>query len=335
MSGKLSGVRKSLHDALLPFVEQGSKDLASIQKGHTKWKIDLMEFISLIGSHEFYVICFPILYLGWGDLYIGRQLLLVLSTGIWFGNWFKDYLCLPRPLPPAQKLSPKYHDEYGFPSTHSVCGLAIPFYFIFTFLEFNTWQFYVASLFGLSFVCLVSYSRMYLGMHTLPDIIGGLAVAVVVLTFWFNFGFELVEDWILTGSYVPFWSVVIGAFLLTMQPESVGHCVCFDDSVCFIGSIVGGMCGAARLPFFSNTVDNSSLFWCIFRYVFGVSLMVGSRFVFKPLVRAIVPKLLLYIEGPKRNIDVNSVCRFIVYWWMVWCGTEFIPRLLVELNLFF
>jgi len=323
---KLQGIRRSIHDIIYPYVQQGSRSLVNIQKGHSKGKIHLMEFISLVGSHDFYVIGFPVLYLVFCIPIVARQVLWVLSSGIYLGNWFKDLLCLPRPLPPAQKLSPKYHDEFGFPSTHTVCGFAMPFALIFLTMTPFTIEFYIASTMAILFGVIISYSRMYLGMHTLPDVLGGLGVAIIILLCWFGFGFEIMENWLLEGSYVPIWSIALGVFLLSVQPEPSSHCTCFDDSVCFIGSAVGGMIGTSRYPFFPY--ENTGLALGILRYILGTGAMLVVRAILKPLTKVLVPKVVgfLGIEGPKRKVDTTSISRFIVYLIMVWVGTEWGPR---------
>jgi undecaprenyl-diphosphatase len=89
---------------------------------------------------------------------------------------------LPRPLsflPALELLSP------GFPSAHAF--LAVVFYGLATYMLLGTirnWQsrFYLV-LAGSFLALVIGFSRIYLGVHWLSDVLGGLALAAVWLTF--------------------------------------------------------------------------------------------------------------------------------------------------------
>ena len=42
---------------------------------------------------------------------------------------------------------------------------------------------------------------MYLGMHSLPDILGGLVIGIVLLFAWVTIGFSALDEWIEHGTY--------------------------------------------------------------------------------------------------------------------------------------
>lgn len=72
----------------------------------------------------------------------------------------------PRPGPPVIKLQHKWALEYGFPSTHAMVGVSIPFSILLYTMnryEYNIGMGFAAAVVWCTVVCL---SRLYLGMHS-------------------------------------------------------------------------------------------------------------------------------------------------------------------------
>lgn len=284
---QMIGFRKKCRDLLLPFVLDGPILVSRIQATRSHSKTKFMELVSITGTHAFLVALFPMWYFGFGYIEIGRQLLLLLASGIYVGNFFKDYLCLPRPMPPALKLSPYHTNEFGMPSTHSVTALNTVFYLILTLVPMrnNEFWYYTALLGGIVYTILISYSRLYLGMHCLADILGGLIIGVFLLSGWiFCGGFDAVEYFLFHGNYVPMIVILFCMFILFVHPEPVFHyCPCFEDSVCVVGAACGILCGGARYPIYMRAVDRT-LSMCFARYILGMTALLSTRFFLKPIL---------------------------------------------------
>ncbi|OBZ77993.1 hypothetical protein A0H81_02684 [Grifola frondosa] len=86
-------------------------------------------YTSSLGTHTFFMVMLPALFF-FGYAEIGRGLLLVLASGVYFSSFVKDLLCSPRPFaPPVTRLTiGNHHLEYGFPSTHSTNSVSIALY---------------------------------------------------------------------------------------------------------------------------------------------------------------------------------------------------------------
>ena len=138
-------------------------------------------YFPLLGNELQYVLLIP--GLSWlivdeGD--IARQFTSVAFYACFLANGVKDVLCLPRP--PA-KLHVRFDEhvaqQYGFPSTHSAHALALSWLLASEAVPLvgpsTAWA---VALLNTVHVCV---SRMYMGVHSLADIVGGLAIGALVI----------------------------------------------------------------------------------------------------------------------------------------------------------
>jgi len=356
------GFRKNVRELLLQLVKASNPLVRSCQIGHTPLKTKFYQIVSITGNHNFLIAFFTIFFFGFGKVEMGRQIFVLLSSGVLVGNYFKDYLCLPRPSPPVERLSNMHNMEFGLPSTHSVTAFGIPFYLIYKLYGWDTTMIMV----GIIYTFVVSYSRLYLGMHSLPDILAGILIGAALLYLWISVGFASLEEWVAHGSYVPITIVAIAAFLLFLHPEPYDYCPCFEDSVCFTASAAGIIAGGARYPYSNHSVDLRPQL-VLFRYITGTMLIFMTRLLLKPLMYRILPwiyrtfsriiprRRFLQHFKPHQEVDVTMMnpfpsitqskgfgqvrydidvpTKFVVYLAMGWVGSEGGPNLFWLLNL--
>jgi len=340
--------------------------VAEIQKSRSKNKTRLLQIADLTGTHMFLVSLFPFIYCALGYAMFSRQLLILNSLGIYVGNWLKDYLCLPRPMPPAERLSSVGNNEFGLPSTHSVTAFTIPFFSLFYILPKDSWLFFFGFILAVIYTFIVSYSRLYLGMHCVADLLGGIIIAAVLLFIWFGAGLGIaLEHWLITGSMVEFTAVAIGVFLMFLHPEPVDYCPCFEDSACFIGAASGIIIGHFRAPNIFKGFQNFSFLACSIRFIVGLSLLLVTRYALKKLMVLILPWFFETFHPPSRQFldhftdkskprikgvpsmvdmqsktqsksalyDIDIPSKFIVYCALAWLTTEFTPKLFYIIHL--
>merc|ERR1712127_578528 len=116
------------------------------------------------------------------DSTVARQVVMVWSVVMYIGQGMKDVIRWPRPsMPPVVQLEHKWALEYGMPSTHAMVGLAVPLASI--FFSMNRYDFPLLPwcLVALSWCSLVCCSRLYLGMHSVADIVAGLVTTPFIL----------------------------------------------------------------------------------------------------------------------------------------------------------
>jgi sphingosine-1-phosphate phosphatase 1 len=87
---------------------------------------------------------------------------------------------MPRPGPPVVRLEKKWELEYGMPSTHAVVGAAVPFATIIFTASRYQYPIELGFVGAFAWCSLVCMSRLYLGMHSVLDIIAGLSLVGVL-----------------------------------------------------------------------------------------------------------------------------------------------------------
>lgn len=133
-----------------------------------------------------------------------------MAVSTYIATIIKDALCLPRPLsPPVVKLSSSHQTEYGFPSSHALTAVNLvraphsrlphcrspswgclqPFFAFYYYLDQldapASWPVYLVG-FGLCafHVLNIGVSRVYCGMHTVTDVVGGTVLGSILLYMW-------------------------------------------------------------------------------------------------------------------------------------------------------
>jgi len=283
------GFRKTIRNWLLPRVKKGIHRIVDIQTTRSPRQTEFFEHISNVGTHNFQIAFFPFFWFCNGDHYTGRQLLLFITLGIYCGNWLKDYFCLPRPSQPALRLSRYGSKEFGFPSTHAISSSNLSFSILVLLCGPFTFAFWVGLPIALCYIAVVCYSRVYLGMHCLTDIIGGLSVSAVLVTFWYGLGVNnIVDDFLLDSHFIISFLVpiIFGILILYFHPEPVVYCPCFEDTT----SAVGAAVGVASTAYASyQPWNNNGALVMLARYVLGVAVLVLTRFFMKPAMYKIIP----------------------------------------------
>lgn len=231
--------------------EQNVRWLDKIQKIAHPFRTAITMYFkvwSFTGEAEFYVIFIPTLI--WlGAPVEGMQVATMLCISQYITGTLKDMVCCPRPPCPPLELRGKRvtHDmEYGFPSTHSSHS-GILAYFLYCELSkcFPNYAF-ICGLGAAFFLVNVCFSRLYLGMHWIGDLVGGWMVAFTVIIIQASF----LDRWlssVLDWPAAPCWAYMLGYVLL--HALAVSHatphdpCPCYIDSLRFAGVMLGSFYG--------------------------------------------------------------------------------------------
>jgi len=157
-----------------------------------KFRHSIFDKIALLVSktcdEEFYITLLPGLY-WFGSPELARLLCLAIPLGFSIGNMFKNYFSVPRPCSTkVWKGRNVNENEYAFPSTHALQSTSLP-------IAVSIWYASKINYAGLSpliklgwgagvasWITLISFSRMYLGVHYLPDVLSGIVVGGAIGT---------------------------------------------------------------------------------------------------------------------------------------------------------
>ncbi|CBQ73983.1 related to YSR3-dihydrosphingosine-1-phosphate phosphatase [Sporisorium reilianum SRZ2] len=203
---------------------------------------------SLLGTHSFFLVFLPMVF--WlGSPRFGRGLINVLAFGVYLSSAIKDLFCVPRPYsPPVTRLTVgTHHLEYGFPSTHSTNSVSIALY-IYLWVRkmresspgatplFDSWLWEAGLLF---YATSVVYGRIYAGMHSIIDCVAGSALGATITAVQWAF-FDQIEHFVKINSWtVPVAIIPAGLLMVSVHPQPVDDCPCFEDAIAFISVAMG------------------------------------------------------------------------------------------------
>ena len=309
--------RHRLRQKLIPVVRWETPYLARMQQVCRSHVLDsYFAFTANLGTHMFFMTFLPICFwCGYGDL--GIALVHMLGLGVYLSGAVKDLVCLPRPLsPPLQRItmSGSAALEYGFPSTHTTNAVSVALFYLHQlYLSREEWSPLSYRLLCLGCYCYatsITLGRMYCGMHGFFDVVvGGIVGAFIT---WLRVTYGTTYDlWILAGDWTrPTIAVTVLGLAVKFHPEPADNCPCFDDSVAFLGVIMGCTIGTWHYTRWSYGVDgpsdlslsqlyastNQDLIKSAARLLCGIIVIFMWRAVMKPTLLRSLPPIFRFVD---------------------------------------
>eukprot|EP00903_Cladosiphon_okamuranus_P014154 g13153.t1 len=167
---------------------------------------------SAFGDEAFYTVALPLS--AWMlDLQLSRRLAFFWASTYYVGQSTKEVFRLPRPPPPVVRLEHRYSAEYGLPSTHTM-GSLIPLFLVAAHYSVNgsggARSIPPALLWScLAWSAVIATSRLYMGVHSIPDVLTGYLLGGCLLGFWLTFGGGV--DAFIVGNPAAWLAVLGGA----------------------------------------------------------------------------------------------------------------------------
>ncbi|KAF9581111.1 hypothetical protein BGW38_001993 [Lunasporangiospora selenospora] len=283
---QLSPLRAALRRWLVPYVRSETRILHAMQLKVRHPILDVyFTMTAFSGNHTFFMIALPVLF--------------------WFG-----YSEIARgPLsPPIVRLSRSKSTclEYGFPSSHSTNAISVSLFLYCHLMTTDpaSWSPYTRELSILGLVVYafsIVYGRLYCGMHSITDCIGGSLIGISIWAFQWTFR-STIEYYMVTPVWwVPLLVIATGIFLVSIIPDPVDDCPCFDDCVAFIAVMMGLIPASihyASTTYSSNypvpaTIPYSASELGVIKSVLRLVLGVGTLFVWR-----LMAKKALYVVLP-------------------------------------
>ncbi|KAF9095868.1 hypothetical protein BGX29_008844 [Mortierella sp. GBA35] len=316
---QLSPLRASLRRFLLPYIRSETPILHSMQLKVRHPILDVyFTTTAFSGNHTFFMIALPVLF-WFGFSEIARGFTLIAAMGVYWAGFFKDYLCLPRPLsPPIVRLSRSKSTclEYGFPSSHSTNAISVALFLYCHLLTTDpaSWSPYTRelSIFGLVvYAVSIVYGRLYCGMHSITDCIGGSLIGLCIWATQWAFRHTIEYYMVSPIWWVPPVVIATGIFLVSIIPDPVDDCPCFDDCVAFIAVLMGLIPASihfASTSYSSNypvpaTIPYSTdlgVVKSVLRLVFGVGTLFVWRLAAKKALYVLLPPIYKLFSLPYR-----------------------------------
>ncbi|MBP6017060.1 MAG: phosphatase PAP2 family protein [Candidatus Promineofilum sp.] len=249
--------------------------------------LGVMSLITALGTAEFFLVFLPAIY--WCvDKRLGRQLGYIYLLSAFTNNILKNLLRQPRPYWLDPDIQRYEVEGFGLPSGHVQNTTAV-FLLLAATLR-RTWVWIAAIL----FIVLMGLSRLYLGVHSLQDIVVGFAVGLIILIallvwqqFYFaRFNKQILGRRLLLMVLIPtiLAAVYVGIYLLlgpasedvswaafVPAAELSGHEAVVSAFGALLGFGVGIMLESSRVRFHAD----GPVWKRILRFVLGIGGTVG------------------------------------------------------------
>ncbi|KIN01283.1 hypothetical protein OIDMADRAFT_54416 [Oidiodendron maius Zn] len=312
---KLPPWRYNLRQRTLPLIRWETPYLAWMQDKMRSPTLDSYFAITAnLGTHTFFMVFLPILF--WcGHTSLGRGMVHILASGVFFTGFIKDMLSLPRPLsPPLQRItmSGSAALEYGFPSTHSANAVSVAVYTLFAIhspdCEMHDTTKLILEVVSYFYAFSIILGRLYCGMHGFLDVIIGSIIGAIISAVEYMYAPGM-DRFLHNSSWVgPAIIAIVIICLVRIHPEPADDCPCFDDSVSFAGVMIGVELGvwhyaasgwATNVPVPGTVpfdLEHMGLLVAISRILVGVLVIFSWREVMKPTLLKVLPHLFRVIE---------------------------------------
>ena len=216
-------------------------DLSWVEGIRTPALSVFFENISLAGYPTFLILFISFGYFFWSPSRFSRIAMMLFISGL-INGFLKDFFQDPRPLIELM-LDPKVGTSYGWPSGHA--QIAVTLWGLIAYeLKYNR-----ATIGAGILIFLIAFSRMYLGVHDLGDVISGLIIGTIILAIWHLAVIYKIYESLSKKS----WMMVIGLFQIIIYyfyPVHEGH----EANVWFLGVMMGWFIGSSDIHLNSGRV---------------------------------------------------------------------------------
>ncbi|KAL5720309.1 hypothetical protein ACHQM5_012988 [Ranunculus cassubicifolius] len=342
----------------------------------------LFTTMSCVVSVPFYTAFLPFLFWS-GHGKLARQMTLLMALCDYLGNCIKDIVSAPRPSsPPVRRVTATKDEEdhaleYGLPSSHTLNTVCLSGYLLYYVLNYTEQKGNTSAVIGFSIACvfvgLIVMGRIYLGMHSVIDVVGGFILGLVILAFWIMLH-EHVDIFIVSGKNVTSFWFTLSFLLLFAYPTPELPTPSFEFHTAFTGVALGIVSGVQQTyhQFHHEDVPkilDPTLPLQVFlgRVLVGIPTILVVKFCSKALAKwtlpvvsntlsipikssCYIPTLIEPVEGQKADkqlgyvhklfffssqdsFDVDTGIRFIQYAGLAWSVVDLVPSVFLYLGL--
>ncbi|KAH1078814.1 hypothetical protein AAZX31_19G191400 [Glycine max] len=341
----------------------------------------LFSGLSCVVSVPFYTAFLPLLFWS-GHGKLARQMTLLMAFCDYLGNCIKDVVSAPRPASPPVKRVTATRDEednaleYGLPSSHTLNTVCLSGYLLHYVLTHTQIQGAYVTYLGVSLACMLVFfiglGRIYLGMHSVVDVLAGLLIGLVVLAFWLTVD-EYMDSFVISGQNVTSFWAALSFLLLFAYPTPELPTPSFEYHTAFDGVALGIVSGVQQTyhQFHHANVPrlfSSELTIPVFlgRMLLGIPTILIVKFCSKTLAKWTIPVVANTLGIPIKStgyiptlngsvtgkmsdklkqgylqkllsqhkaFDVDTGIRFVQYAGLAWSVVDLVPSLFSYMSL--
>lgn len=189
-----------------------------------------------------------------------------------FNVILKNLIAITRPSSELHLV--KVWDPYGFPSGDvHLAGIFWGMIFLYTKNR-------IIRCLSILIMLLIMCSRVYLGVHTVADVVGGLCIALIIIAIWQNELMQSAIDKWFSGNNISF-AIITGGIILTIYLLPIPY------SKRFMAHVIGALLGyGLSLRFIGNYYGNqeyqdsyqlscSRIITIILSYIMVITLIIA------------------------------------------------------------
>ncbi|KAF9439248.1 hypothetical protein BGZ76_007449 [Entomortierella beljakovae] len=172
----------------------------------------------------------------------------------------------------------------------------------------------VIATFGLAiYLFSIVFGRLYCGMHTKTDILGGTAIGVLVWAVQWIFR-DSIDALMTESSWKVIGTVIFGGIYLILSiPETMDSCPCVDDGVTTLAVIMGIFPASQHFASTKYAVSEGGYNGIVhydpslglprsfLRFVFGLAIVFTWRIVAKKSLYIVLPPIYRFFNLPSRT----------------------------------
>jgi membrane-associated phospholipid phosphatase len=264
MNGTIGALSAAEPSLLFSIYYWGIAVIKAIQTIESPALTALMRFLTAMGTELLYI---PVLlFVFWCvNERKGMRLGVLLLFSIWTNSFFKNLLRQPRPYMLEPSVGRGFEPSYGIPSGHAQHSLV--FWTATVSLVKRPSLKLPARIAALSFIVIIAFTRLYLGLHFPTDILGGWIVGAALLVLYFLFAGRLEALLIAGGQRSQMLSAALIAFLMNASGVETSQGGLFLGFCCGYSLMLRYIGFAANAPV-KNKKPGAVILLC--RYVLGL-----------------------------------------------------------------
>lgn len=172
----------------LPFHEQQLEFMVDLARNRIEFLDPFFRFLNYFDTPYFFFTLIPVIWLGFSYKW-GLRIFYWVTLNNLIMNFAKNSVGWPRPSTDLPEIGFFHPTSYGFPSGGAQVAMFLGAILIYY------WRTPAAWVIGTIYILLLSFTRLYIGVHYPIDILGGWAIALIMLVL-FIYSKAHLEKWL-------------------------------------------------------------------------------------------------------------------------------------------